>query len=166
MPQDACTVSGLIGERDQRKRVRQGRLRPYGQYFLIFVLELVELPVETALGEQFLVGTGFAELAFMHYQDHVGALDSRKTMGDEDGSAAGDQAVKCGTDAQFGFCVDGGRGFIEDENARRMGQCAGKIDELLLAGRQAGAALAQGFFITVRQGRDKVGQVDLFRCVL
>src|SRR5579875_486704 len=43
--------------------------------FLVAVLELVELVVEAAKGEQFLVGALLAELAFVHDENDVGALD-------------------------------------------------------------------------------------------
>ena len=43
--------------------------------FLIFVLELIELPVEAALREQFLVGAQLSELAFVHDEDGFGALN-------------------------------------------------------------------------------------------
>ena len=52
--------------------------------FLVFVLELVELPVEAAVGEQLLVGALLAELAFVHDEDGVGALDGGEAVGDED----------------------------------------------------------------------------------
>ena len=50
--------------------------------FLVFVLELVELPVEAAVGEELLVGALLAELALVHDEDGVGALDGREAVGD------------------------------------------------------------------------------------
>ena len=42
---------------------------------LVLVLELVELPVEATVREQLLVGAAFAEVALVHDEDGVGALD-------------------------------------------------------------------------------------------
>ena len=112
--------------------------------FLVPVLELVELPVEAALGEQFLVGAAFAELALVHDEDGVGALDGGEAVGDEDGGAAGDHAGEGEADAEFGVGVDGGGGLVEDEDAGVVGEGAGEADELLLTGGEGGAALADG----------------------
>jgi len=46
-----------------------------GEGFLVLILELVELEVEAVVGEELLVGALFAELAFVHDEDGVGALD-------------------------------------------------------------------------------------------
>ena len=105
-----------------------------GAEFLVFVLELVELPVEAALGEELLVGALFAELAFVHDEDGVGALDRREAVGDEDGGAARDHAVEREADAEFGVGVDGAGGLVKDEDAGVVGQGACEADELLLAG--------------------------------
>jgi hypothetical protein len=45
-------------------------------------LELVELVVEAALGEELLVGAALAELAFVHNEDFVGRLHGRQAVGD------------------------------------------------------------------------------------
>ena len=55
-----------------------------GAELLVAVLELVELPVEAALGEELLVGAALAELAFVHDEDGVGALDGGEAVRDED----------------------------------------------------------------------------------
>jgi hypothetical protein len=49
--------------------------------FLILVLELVKLEVNAALGEQLLVRAHFADLAFVHDDDLVGALHRRRAGG-------------------------------------------------------------------------------------
>src|SRR6185369_7454916 len=45
--------------------------------FLVFVLQLVKLVVNTAVGEQLLVRADLAHLAFMHNDDLVGSLNRR-----------------------------------------------------------------------------------------
>src|ERR1700761_3067611 len=54
-------------------------IRAHGQ-FLVFVLQLVQLPVNAALAQQFLVGAELTQLALVHHQDPVGLLNSREPM--------------------------------------------------------------------------------------
>jgi len=54
-------------------------------------------------------------------------------MGNQNACPALDHALQSGTDAEFGFGVDARCGFVEDEDARIVGQGAGEVDELLLA---------------------------------
>ena len=92
-----------------------------GGDFLVAVLELIELPVEAALGEELLVGAALAKLALVHDEDGVGGLDGGEAVGDEDGGASGDHAGEGKADAEFGVGVDGGGGLVEDEDAGGMG---------------------------------------------
>ncbi len=64
-----------------------------GADFLIFVLQLIEPVINAALGEQLLVGTHFANLAFVHHDDLIGALDSGEPVSDDYRSAAFDHAA-------------------------------------------------------------------------
>ena len=102
--------------------------------FLILVLQLVELPVEAAIGKQFLVRTHLAKLPFVHDENRVGSLDGGQTMRNQDAGAAFDHALECAANAQLGIGVDAGGGFVEDEDVRIVGERAGEIDQLLLAG--------------------------------
>ena len=130
--------------------------------FLVAVLELVELVVEAALGEELLVGAALAELALVHDEDGVGGLDGGEAVGDEDAGAAGDHAREGEADAVFGVGVDGAGGLVEDEDGGRVGEGAGEADELLLAGGEGGAALADGLVEAGGEGADEVGDVDFF----
>ena len=67
--------------------------------------------------EQLLVRAVLAQLAFVHDEDGVGALDGAEAVRDEHAGAAGDHALKRRADAEFGFGVDGAGGFVEDEDA-------------------------------------------------
>lgn len=49
---------------------------PYGGDFLIFVLKLIKLPVDSALCQEFLVSADFTKPALMHHNDFVSALHS------------------------------------------------------------------------------------------
>ena len=59
---------------------------------LVLVLELIELPIKSALGQQLLVRSALAELTFVHDKDSVGGLDGGETVRDEDRGAARDHA--------------------------------------------------------------------------
>ena len=52
----------------------------------------------------------------------------------------------------LGVGVDGAGGFVEDEDAGVVGEGAGEVDELLLAGGEGGAALAHGLVEVARAG--------------
>ena len=67
-------------------------------------------------------------------------------------------------DPEFGLGIDAGGGLIEYQEAGVVRQGAGEADELLLAGGEAVAALANGLFETLGQGLDEVEQVDPFGC--
>ena len=126
---------------------RNRRLNALGRQradLLILVLQLVELPVEAALREQLLVGAHLAQLAFVHHENRVGALDGGEPVRDEDAGAALDHAIESAANAQFGVGVDAGGGLVEDEDAGIVGERAGEVDELLLAGGEGVAAFADG----------------------
>lgn len=80
--------SWMLDRRSDRRRLR-GR----DAEFLIFVLELVELPVEAALCEEFLVAAHLAELALVHDENGVCALHGGEPVCDEDAGAAFDHAL-------------------------------------------------------------------------
>src|SRR5882724_2679107 len=128
-----CNVS-VVGSRGwvlvvpahSDSRPIRGRGRPRHANLLIFVLQLIELPVNPALGEELLVRSHFADLAFVHDDDLVGALDGRKAVGDDQRGAAFDHAAEGVADAEFGFGVDAGGGFVEDQDLRIVRQRAGK----------------------------------------
>src|SRR5580700_1691291 len=71
----ACLVvpSGSDFRLREASRIR-GRGCPRHIDFLVFVLELIQLEVNPALGQELLVGAHFADLAFVHNDDFVGAL--------------------------------------------------------------------------------------------
>ena len=117
-----------------------GRGVGLGGEFLVFVLELVKLVIQATLGEELLVGALLAELAAVHDEDGVGALNGGEAVRDEDGGAAGDHAVEGEANAEFGVGVDGRGGLVEDEDSGLVGEGAGEGDELLLAGGEGGAA--------------------------
>src|ERR1700720_1774180 len=83
-------------------------------------------------------------------------------MRDDQGGAAAQQAVEGFADLDFGFGVHAGGGFVEDEEARIVGQGAGEVDELALAYRERGAAFADGGGDAFGERAYEVGQADFF----
>ena len=118
-------------------------MRPRRLQFLVLVLQLVELPVDSALREQFLMRAHFAQLAFVHDEDPVCPLDGGEAVRNDDRSTAFDHALQRRANANFGFGIDARGRFVEDQDPRIVRQRAGEIDELLLAGGKTVAPLAQ-----------------------
>src|SRR6266403_1285639 len=85
---------------------------------LLFVLQLVEAVVDSALGEEFLVRALFAEAPLVEDEDAVGMLNGAKAMRDDQRGAAAEQAVEGIADLQLGLGVHAGSSFVEDEEAR------------------------------------------------
>ena len=130
--------------------------------FLILVLQLVELVVDSAIRQQFLMSAHFADLAFVHDDDLVGTLDGREAVGNDQRGASFDHAAERVAHFEFGFGIDARSGFVEDQNLRLVRQGAGERDELLLSGRKRRSALANLFVESVGQAADEVGEVHIF----
>ncbi len=108
-------VGGCRGSRSVRyekeERTDLGKLS-----FLFAELHLMQLEVKTTLGQELFVGADLANFAFIEHDDLVGLPDGGKTMGDDDRAATGDQLVDGFLDELFGFGVDGGSGFVQDQD--------------------------------------------------
>ena len=85
----------------------------------------------------------------------------REAVGDQDAGPAFDHALQRAADAQFGVGIDAGGGLVEDEDAGVVGQRAGEVDELLLAGGEGVAALADRLVELMGQALDEVEDVDV-----
>ena len=68
-----CSCEGVVAG-DSLVVGLSGHLRAGGN-FLIFVLQLIKLEINAVLGQELLVGAHLADLAFVHHDDFVGALD-------------------------------------------------------------------------------------------
>src|SRR5215813_3540556 len=97
--------------------------------FLFLVLELIELPVDSAMGEQFLVITDLPYMALVHDDNLVGTLNGGEPVGNDHGGAALDHVGERVADAQFGFSVHAGGSFIEHQDFRIVGQGPRKRNE-------------------------------------
>src|SRR6185312_11250957 len=157
---ERCWVSSGASVGARRERWSEAGGGAFAK-FLVPVLKLIKTPVDAAMGEELLVAAHFAKLAAMHDEDSVGALNRREAVGDDDGGAAGDHALESGAHTEFGIGIDGGSGFIGDEDARVVGEGAGEVDELLLAGGEGIAALAERLVVSAGKRFDEVMDVDL-----
>ena len=61
------------------------------------------------MSEQLLVGAAFAQLALVHDEDGVGALNGGEPVCDEDGGSACNHAGEGFADAEFGVGIDARR---------------------------------------------------------
>ena len=118
-------------------------------------LGLMQPRVDTIVGEQLGMLAGFDDLAALQDNDSVGALQGTEAVGDGDGCAALDQVVERELDFAFGFGVDRGCGFVEDEDARIDQQGAGDADALTFAAGEQLASLANQRVITIGQAENE-----------
>ena len=109
------------------------------------------------------MGAHLAQLALVHHQNLVGLLNGGEAMGDQHTCPALDHALQCAAYAQLGVGVHARGSFVEDENAGIECQCAGKIYELLLAGRKRVAALLHRLVELAGKALDEVQNVDVAR---
>src|SRR6516165_12644310 len=97
----------------------------------------------------------------MEDEDAVGVLNGAEAVGDNERGAAGEQAVERFADHQFGFRIDAGGGFVEDQIARIVRQGASEADELALADGKSRASLVDLRGDSLRKLRDVLAETDL-----
>lgn len=69
-------------------------------------LQIVQFPVQSVLGEKFLMGAGFLDLSLMHDNDLVGMLDRGKSVCNHDRSSALHEFCQSTCDKSLGLRVD------------------------------------------------------------
>src|SRR5262247_1163487 len=101
-----CTGRGL-GLSGQRCR-----------YLLILVLQLIQFVVHAALRQKLLMRAHFADFAFVHHDDFVGALHGGKPMRNHQRRSSFHHAAERVAHAEFGFRVYARSGFVKNQNLR------------------------------------------------
>ena len=109
------------------------------------------------------MGAAFADAAFVQHNDVVRMLDRGQPMRDHDGGAAFHQRAQRVLDELLGLRVDVRSRLVHNEDARRVGQRAGKAQKLPLAGGKRGAAFRDGLVILQGQRFDEAVRVDGMR---
>jgi len=97
-------------------------------HLLLLVLQLVQAIVNSALSEKLLMRALLAQAAFVKHEDAVGVLNGAQAVRDDESGAPGEQAIQSFANEQLGFGVHARSGFVENQEARVMGESAGKID--------------------------------------
>ena len=93
----------------------------------------------------------FDDAAFVENDDLVGLEDSVEAVGDGDDSAALHQFARGFFEQGFGFGVEAGGGFIEDEDGGVFEESAREGYALGLSAGEAGAAFTDDGFIIIRK---------------
>ena len=78
--------------------------------------------IETALSEQFLVATLFAQPALVKEQDGLHVLHGGEPVGDGNGRPASHEDVQRVLDQLLGIGVDAGRGLVKNQHVGLVGQ--------------------------------------------
>ena len=114
----------------------------------------VEEPAERpVLGGEAVARTLLDDATRLEHGDLLGALGRGQAVGHEDPGAPGDQAVGRADDPGLGDRVHAGRRLVEHHDADVAHEQPGEGDELLLAGREAGAAGTEDGVEAQRAGR-------------
>ena len=96
-------------------------------------LQLVQLPVDTVLVQQLLMGSAFPDTALVHHNNFICVLDGGQAVRHHNRSAACHQRLQRLLNPKLCLCIDVGCGLVQDQDRRIKGQCAGKAQQLPLA---------------------------------
>src|SRR5579871_4192849 len=93
----------------------------------------VEIEVAALSGVKRAVGAALDDASAFDDEDLVGAADGGEAMGNDEGRAAAHEIGQALLDEGFGFGIEAGGGFVEDENAGLGQDGARDGDALFLA---------------------------------
>jgi len=79
------------------------------------------------------VGAGLDDSSFVEDADEVGVFDGGEAVGDDDGGTVAHQFFEGVLDESFRFGIEGGGGFVEDEDGGIAEDSAGDAESLALA---------------------------------
>ena len=109
-----------------------------------------EVPVDTLLGDQFLMGALLHDAALVQHQDLVGIADSLQPVGDHQHRLLPGQRFHSLLELVLVLRVHVGGGLIEDDDRGVLQEAPGDGDALLLPAGEGGPALADHCVIPVR----------------
>ncbi len=128
-------------------------------------LAVVELGVEAALRQQFVVIALLDDAAVLHNEDDVGLADGGQAVGHDEARAALHHPGKGSLDAHFRAGIDGGSCLVQDQHRGQTEHDAGNTEQLLLALTDVAAVLSNDRVVAVGQTADEaVGMGCLGRC--
>ena len=108
--------------------------------------------VDAVLGQEFGAGAGLRKRAVGHYYDAVGLFYGAEAVGYEEDGLVGGEALEGLVEGGFGFHVDLGGGFVEDDDGGVLEQGAGDGEALGLARAERHALVAHQGFEALRGG--------------
>ena len=111
---------------------------------------------EAALGEELVEAALLDDAAFFEDEDVVHGAERRETVGDADDGAVLGKMVDGFLDFGLGLGIEGGGGFVEDEDGGVADKGAGDGDALALAAGESGATFAERGVVALRQRGDEV----------
>lgn len=108
------------------------------------------------MGDQGGVGALFDNFAKLHDVDLVGVANGGEAMGDRDRRAVLGDVLQRSLDGGFGFVIDGGSGFIQNQDRGIFEQGAGDRQSLALTAGKLLTAFSDDGFVAVGQAENKV----------
>ena len=106
------------------------------------------------------MGAPLEDAALVEDDDLVGPLHGAQAVGDHQGGAAGEEAFEGVLDEAFGLGVEGGGGFVEDEDGRVAQYGPGDGEALPLAAGEFAAPVTDVGTVAIRRGEDEVVSVS------
>ena len=79
---------------------------------ILGILRIVQIRIDAALGQQFLVGTAFGDMTIRNGDDPMGRTNGGQTVGNDQGSSANGQIVKRTLDLCLRYGVQRRSGFV------------------------------------------------------
>ncbi len=98
----------------------------------------------------------FFELSVFEDEDAVGVADGGEAVGDDDGGAPDDDLFEGALDEGFGLVIDGGGGFVEDQDGRVFEDSSCYRNALTLSAAEFLSTFADDGVVALWQSHDEV----------
>ena len=118
-------------------------------------LAVVQLGIEAACGQQFVVVALLHDVAVLHHKDHVRLADGGKAVRHNKAGTALHHAGKSFLDTHLGAGINGGGGLVQDQHRRQAEHHAGNAQQLLLALTDVAAVLGDDGVVALGQAADE-----------